>query len=76
VSSDPIIAGKGAANLDQTDPQTVSKLGQQACRPVIVLIDLGAALTFVGQVRDPVTNEDGEFPGTTVHGGLLHGLGC
>jgi hypothetical protein len=72
---DPIIAGKGVADLDQTDPQAVSKLGQPARRSNIVLIGLGANLTFVGQVGDSVADEDGELPGTTVHGGLLHGLG-
>jgi hypothetical protein len=68
-------AGKSLAELDQTDPYAVSKLGHQARRSIIVLIDRAADLPFVGQVRDVVADEDGDLPGAAVHGGLLRGLG-
>jgi hypothetical protein len=57
-SSGRVKAGKSAAKLDQTDSYTKSKLGQQARRPIIVPIDRGANLAFVGQVRGLVTDED------------------
>ena len=34
------MAGKGVADLDETDPEAVSKLGQQARRLIIVPTDL------------------------------------
>ena len=74
-ASDRVKAGKGVADLDQTDPQAVSKLGHWAWQSINALSDRGAGPTFIGQVRVVVADEDGELPGTAVHGGLLHGLG-
>ena len=62
------MAGKGVADLDETDPQAVSKLGQQARRLITVPTDLGADLTFVGQACDSVADEGGELPGAAIHG--------
>jgi hypothetical protein len=69
-----VIVGKDVADPDQTHPQAVSKLGHQAPLPIIGLIDLRADLTFVEQVRSSLADEGLEFPGTSVHDGLLHGV--
>ncbi len=73
-SSNRIAAGKCLADLDQADPQPLSKVSEQAYRSIFVLIEPGAGPALIGKVRDVVVNVGGELPGAAVHGGLLHGL--
>jgi hypothetical protein len=68
------VIGKGVSDLDQTEPQPVSKLGYWACRSSNALRDRGAGSTLIGKVSNVVAGVNVELPGAAVHGGLLHGL--
>ena len=74
-SSDRVIPGKDMANLDQADPQAVSKLGQGACRSLTALIDGGAGPPLIGKEGDMVADVGGELPVAAAHGDLLQDLG-
>ena len=70
-SSDRIVPGKGLTNLDETDSQTVPKLGDWARQSGNVWSDRGAGPPLIGKVSDVLANVGVELPGAAIHGGLL-----
>jgi hypothetical protein len=63
------------ADLDQSDPQAVSKLGHGAWQTLSAPSDRGAGPPLIDKIRDVVADVGGELPGAAIHGGLLHCLG-
>jgi hypothetical protein len=60
------------ADLDQTDPQAVSKLGDWPWQSISPRSDRGAGPTLIGKFSDVLANVDVDLPGAAIHGGLLH----
>src|SRR4051812_14545414 len=70
-SSDSVIPGKRLADLDQSDSQVMSKLGQWARQPISAPSDRGAGPTLIGKLGDVLANVGVELPGAAIHGRLL-----
>ena len=71
-SSARVVPGQGAANLDETDPQAMSELGDWRWQSIDVRSDRGAGPPLIGKLRDVLTDVGVELPGAAIHGGLLH----
>jgi hypothetical protein len=60
------------ADLDQTDPQSVSKLADWPWQSISAGSDRGAGPALIGKLSDVLADVGFELPGAAIHGGLLH----